>query len=179
MPFSKILNLEKLAIDLSGVVGSLARGERQTVFYLENGTKVGLPICYESIFGEVFAAFVKQGAALMCVITNDSWWQTSPGYKQHFEMSRLRAIETRRYIVRAANTGTSAIIDPKGQPHYKTAYGEPAVIKASVQLLNHKTFYVRYGDYLARLLTTIAGLSAFYVIISIVIRRFLRKKFSI
>ena len=157
MPFTKILApLENLAIDLGGVVGTLTRGEEQIPFYIENGIKVGLPICYESIYGEVFAAFVKQGAVLMGVITNDSWWQTSPGYRQHFEMSRLRAIETRRYIARAANTGTSAIIDPKGKPHYKTVYGEPAVIKAQVELLNRQTFYVRYGDYLARLLTAIA-----------------------
>jgi apolipoprotein N-acyltransferase len=60
-------------------------------------------ICYESVFGEHVAAHVRNGANLLCIMTNDAWWGTSPGYRQHLAYGRLRAIETRRDIARSAN----------------------------------------------------------------------------
>jgi len=160
MPYPKIFGfLEKLAIDLGGISGSLGTDSEQRVFNAtsEQGVlKIGVPICYESIFGKLFSQFVKNGAQLMCVITNDAWWGNTAGYKQHFEMSRLRAIETRRYILRAANTGISAFIDPLGNPHQKTQYKTQTSIVQTVFPNDKITFYTKHGDYLAQFMIGIA-----------------------
>jgi len=162
MPYPLIFGfLENLAIDLGGTSGSLGIDTEQRVFPIttkQGIIKVGVPICYESIFGELFSQFVKNGAQLMCVITNDAWWKNTPGYKQHFEMSRLRAIETRRYILRAANTGISGFIDPFGNAFQKTEYETRTAIAQTVYLNDEITFYTKYGDYLARIMLGIAAL---------------------
>jgi len=156
MPYPKIFGfLENLAIDLGGISGSLGVDSEQRVFYATTAqgvVKMGVPICYESIFGELFSTFVQHGAQLMCVITNDSWWGDTPGYKQHFEMSALRAIETRRYILRAANSGISAFIDPLGNSFQKTKYETRTAIIQMVYPNNEITFYTKYGDYLAKIM---------------------------
>ncbi|MEG2071290.1 MAG: apolipoprotein N-acyltransferase, partial [Bacteroidales bacterium] len=136
MPFPKVFGfLENLVIDLGGPSGSLGVDTTQRAFHttILNGTcKVGAPICYESVYGELFAGFVKDGAQLMTVITNDAWWGNTPGYKQHFLFSKLRAIETRRTILRAANTGISGVIDECGDVVQKSHYNERTVIKQTV-----------------------------------------------
>jgi apolipoprotein N-acyltransferase len=168
MPYPKIFGfLEKLAIDLGGISGSLGIDTDQRAFAAtthQGIVKIGAPICYESIFGELFSQFVKNGAQLMCVITNDAWWGNTPGHKQHFEMSRLRAIETRRYILRAANTGISAFIDPLGNDNQKTKYTTRTAISQTVYPNNKITFYTQYGDYLARIMLGVAALIFLYAI---------------
>lgn len=162
MPYPKIFGfLEKLAIDLGGISGSLSVDSEQRVFYAtskQGVLKIGVPICYESIFGELFSKFVKNGAQVMCVVTNDAWWGNTAGHKQHFEMSRLRAIETRRYVLRAANTGISGFIDPLGNVHQKTKYETRTAIVQTVYPDEALTFYAKYGDYLARIMLAIAAL---------------------
>jgi apolipoprotein N-acyltransferase len=170
MPYPKLFGfLENLAVDLGGISGSLGKDHEQRVFSAttELGVvKVAAPICYESIFGELFSQFVKNGAQIMCIITNDAWWGNTPGYQQHFEMSTLRAIETRRFILRAANTGISAFIDPLGNAHQKTGYETRTAISQTVYLNNEMTFYTKYGDFLARILMGIAGLIFLCVFVS-------------
>lgn len=155
MPFPKVFGfLEKVIIDLGGSSGSLGCDTFQRCFEIARGDaicRIGCPICYESAYGEHFGKFVQHGAELMAVITNDSWWDDSPGHIQHFLFSKLRAIETRRYITRAANGGNSAFIDPRGDVHQKTEYEERLAIRDIVYLNNEITFYTRHGDYLARI----------------------------
>jgi len=162
MPYPKIFGfLEKLAVDLGGTNGSLGTDTEQRVFHAKTQqdiVKIGVPICYESIFGELFSTFVKNGAQLMCVITNDAWWGNTSGYKQHFEMSRLRAIETRRYILRAANTGISGVIDPLGNSFQKTEYETQTAINQIVYCNNEISFYTKYGDYLAKIMLGLTAL---------------------
>ena len=169
MPYPKIFGfLENLAIDLGGTSGSLGIDSKQRAFTAttdQGVIKVGAPICYESIFGELFSQFVKNGAQLMCIITNDAWWGNTPGHKQHFEMSKLRAIETRRYILRAANTGISGFIDPLGKAHQQTQYEIRTAIAQTVYLNNEITFYTRYGDYLARMMVAVSGLLLLFVVV--------------
>jgi len=69
--------------------------------------KIAPIICYESVFGEFVTDYVKKGAQALFIITNDGWWKNTNGYKQHLYFASLRAIETRRQVVRAANTGVS------------------------------------------------------------------------
>lgn len=155
MPFPKVFGfLEKVIINLGGTSGSLGCDTFQRCFEFRRENeiyKIGCPICYESAYGEHFGKFVQHGAQFMAVITNDSWWDDSPGHTQHFLFSKLRAVETRRYIMRAANGGNSAFIDPRGDVHQKTEYDTRVAIRDIVYPNNEITFYTKHGDYLARI----------------------------
>lgn len=157
--------LENLAIDLGGTVGSLAVDKEQIPFNIGDTLDVAPLICYESIYGEFSGNFIKQGARLIFIITNDGWWGNTPGHKQHFAMARLRAIELRRSIARSANTGISCFIDQRGDVFQETAYWEPAVIRQSLNLNDRITFYARMGDYFGRIS---AFLSVVFILMSIV-----------
>ncbi len=150
--------LENFAIDLGGTVGSLGMDSIRKVYTTVKAVKVGPAICYESIFGEFFAQFVRNGAQIMIIITNDGWWGNTAGHRQHYDFAHLRAIETRRSIARSANTGISAFIDQRGDALQETAYWVPAVIKGTLNANDRITFYVEHGDYIARILTYLGGL---------------------
>lgn len=160
MPYPQVFGfLEKLAIDLGGTTGSLGSDSVQRAFHLQGvAAPIGVPVCYESAYGEHFGKFVNNGAKLMAVITNDGWWGDTPGYQQHFAFSKLRAVESRRTILRAANTGMSAFIDEKGDAHQQTKYGERTAIKQVVYPNDTITFYVKYGDYIARFFVALTAL---------------------
>ena len=150
--------LENFAIDLGGTVGSLGMDSIRKVYTTVKAVKVGPAICYESIFGEFFAQFVRNGAQIMIIITNDGWWGNTAGHRQHYDFAHLRAIETRRSIARSANTGISAFIDQRGDALQQTAYWVPAVMKGTLNSNDRITFYVEHGDYIARILTYLGGL---------------------
>lgn len=162
MPFPKVFGfLENAIIKLGGSNSSLGNDTEQRTFEFEADGKpvrIGAAICYESVYGELVGKFVRNGANVLCVITNDSWWDDSPGHMQHFEMSRLRAVETRRYVLRTANGGFSGVIDPLGRVLQKTEYGERTALQATVNAYTRETFYVKHGDYLARIAVVIAAL---------------------
>ena len=113
--------------------------------------KAGVAICYESAFGEYVGSFCKKGADLLFVITNDGWWGDTPGYKQHFEFSKLRAIENRRCIARSANTGRSGFFNQRGDVLQQTRYWEPDAIRETLKANTKVTFYAKNGDYLSRI----------------------------
>jgi apolipoprotein N-acyltransferase len=152
LPFPFIFkHLESVAIDLGGTTGSLGKQEERTVFVSEDNSMRTAPVvCYESVYGEYVGEYVKNGANFISIITNDGWWGDTPGYKQHLKYGRLRAIETRRWIVRSANTGISCFISPLGEIEQPTDYWVPAVISQGIYLNDELTFYTRYGDYIAR-----------------------------
>jgi len=152
MPFPALFKpLEDFAIDLGGTAGSLGMQDDRTVFVsADKRSKVAPVICYESIYGEYTNEYIKNGAQILFIITNDGWWGDTPGYKQHLAYGRLRAIETRRDIARSANTGISAFINQRGDISQATEWWVPAVIQAELNLNDKLTFYVRSGDYLAK-----------------------------
>jgi apolipoprotein N-acyltransferase len=152
MPFPFIFKyLGNFALDLGGTTGSLGIQKDRTVFVSpDNKMKAAPVICYESVYGEFVSKYVKNGAQFIAIITNDGWWGDTPGYKQHLQSGTLRAIETRRYVVRSANTGTSCIITDKGEILQATKWWTPAVIKGQIKLNTELTFYARFGDYIAR-----------------------------
>ena len=153
MPFPKLLKpLESFAIDLGGTIGSLGIDTEPKVYNsLKDSVKIAAIICYESVYGEFVTEFVKKGANIIFVITNDAWWGNTPGHKQHLSFSVLRAIETRRSIARSANTGISAFINQRGDVLQETKYGVGDVIKRELYLNSKKTVYVNYGDYIGRI----------------------------
>lgn len=166
--------LEKFAIDLGGTVGSLGMDSIRKVYTTVGTVAVGPVICYESIFGEFFAEFVRNGAQVMIIITNDGWWGNTAGHRQHHAFAHLRAIETRRSIARSANTGISAFIDQRGDALQETAYWVPAVIKGKVNANGYLTFYVRHGDYIARFMSYLAGLMMITAIVTSLKRKYLK-----
>jgi apolipoprotein N-acyltransferase len=176
MPFPKVFGfLGNAIIELGGSNSSLGTDTAQRVFEIDvDGKKVrvGTGICYESIYGELMGRFVKNGANVLCIITNDSWWKDSPGHGQHFEMARLRAIETRRYILRAANGGFSGVIAPTGSVLMRTKYDERTAIHTRVNAQTRETFYVKHGDYIAKIAVVLTFAALFFCIIAPIVRRF-------
>lgn len=164
-PFPFLLKpLEKI-FDFGGTMGTLGISEKQNVLLSKNqDIKAASIICYESIYGEFVGNYVRNGANILAIITNDGWWGDSPGHRQHFDYARLRAIEYRRSIVRSANTGISSFINVKGDDFQTTNYWEPAVIKGKVRLNNEMTYYAKHGDYLA---TTSLFISSLLILIFI------------
>lgn len=132
---------------------------------------VGCAVCYESIYGEYCTGYVRDGARLLAVITNDAWWGDTPGYVQHLSYAGLRAIETRRWVVRSANTGISAIIDPTGKVVSRTSWWKPEILKGEVGLRDSETFFVTHGDYIGRICTLMFVLT----LLAALVRRFTGK----
>ncbi len=112
-------------------------------------TKIGTLICYEAIFPEIAAEYGRKGADLFVNITNDAWFGRTAAPWQHLSMVTLRSVENRKYTVRAANTGISAVIDPLGRIVARTELFERTTLKGRVYLGNHETFYTRRGDVFA------------------------------
>lgn len=153
MPFPYIFKLfEGLAIDMGGTVGSLGTQSTRTVFK-DRDRNIGIApvICYESVYGDFVSEYVRNGANLIFIVTNDGWWDDTPGYKQHLQYARLRAIENRRCIARSANTGVSCFIDEFGNISQATPYWQAAVISQNIQPNNTITFFSRFGDVLSYL----------------------------
>jgi apolipoprotein N-acyltransferase len=144
--------LRSLAIDLGGTVGTLKISDQRTVFKgKDDRFKAGPLICYESVYGEFVTGFVRNGANILFIITNDGWWGNTPGHRQHMDFSILRAIETRRSIARSANTGISAFVDQRGDVFQATPYWEPTAIRQKLSTNEKLTFYAKNGDYLSRI----------------------------
>ena len=150
LPYVKVLGPidDKL---LGGVAGRCVGQPAVSNLMFRQEVPVGCAVCYESVYGEHCASYVRAGAQLLTIITNDAWWGDTPGYRQHLNYARLRAIETRRDIARCGNTGISAFIDQQGRILERTAWWEPAVLKGTVNLSSRQTFFVRAGDIVGRL----------------------------
>jgi apolipoprotein N-acyltransferase len=142
--------LKPLVDKLDGTVEGLGTQPYREAFGGGTG-KIAPVICYESIYGEYHTDYVKAGAQATFIMTNDGWWDRSAGHKQHLKYACLRAIETRRSIARAANTGISCFINQRGDILQPTAYGEEAAISGTIRFNDEVTFYVKWGDLIARL----------------------------
>lgn len=125
-----------------------------------NGTQTPTLICYDSVFPSWVRKYVVQGAGYLTIITNDGWWGNTSGHEQHFAYARLRAIEFDRWVVRSANNGISGIIAPDGTIKVETPYWEKTAFNYEVPVLNSRTFYTRFGDWLPflMLVLTVSGI---------------------
>lgn len=163
MPYPALFKpLESFAINLGGTSGSLGMQDRRDCFLPFpdmnpsardagiRGATVAPVICYESIYGEYVTDYIKNGAEVIFIITNDGWWDNTAGHRQHLSYGRLRAIETRRSIARSANTGISCFISQNGDISQPTKWWEEAVITQPINKNSGITFYVAHGDYIAR-----------------------------
>ncbi|HEX2967306.1 MAG TPA: apolipoprotein N-acyltransferase [Syntrophorhabdaceae bacterium] len=132
--------------DLTAAGGDFTRGAGHTPLTSDAGP-VGLLICYEGVFPAITYETVREGAQVLVNLTNDAWYDRTSAPYQHFAFYVFRAIETDRYVLRAANTGISAIIDPKGRVSARTPIFTQEVLKGSFSMKQTKTFYVDHGDY--------------------------------
>ncbi len=151
-PYQNILKpiLGNIMIDLGGTVAMKTTQEDREVLWLDDSTGTAPIICYESVYGEYVTEYVQNGANFLSIITNDAWWGNTQGHKQHLSYAKLRAVESRRYVARSANTGISAIINSRGDIVKSLGYEKRGTIKGKVGVASGKTFYVKYGDYIAR-----------------------------
>jgi len=122
--------------------------------------KIGVQICYEIIFPGLSRAMARNNASLLINITNDAWFGTTSGPYQHFSMAVFRAVENKRSLARAANTGISGFIDPAGRILAATALLEEAAVVRPIPLLTEKTVYTIIGDLFARLCMAVVVLAA-------------------
>ncbi len=165
MPYFTLLRpLGKLVDRLGGIAGSLGTGNPQ-VFETSRGEVVAPAICYESIYGEHLSGQVIQGATLIFIITNDGWWRDTPGYRQHNQYARIRAVETRRSIARSASTGISSFIGQKGEIIKQSEWNEPGSMAATLHHNNRITFYTRTGNFIGRISVFLSALLLLYMLV--------------
>jgi apolipoprotein N-acyltransferase len=151
VPFGEYVpfkNVFTFASPLVEAAGDFAEGNRITVFPVAGGT-ISTAICYEVVFPELARRAVLGGSRLLSTITNDAWYGTTSAPWQHFDQARMRAIEQGRYLIRAANTGISGLVDPYGRVLDRSALFEPAVLVGDVRFLEGLTVYARMGDALS------------------------------
>ncbi|HCC53658.1 MAG TPA: apolipoprotein N-acyltransferase [Desulfobulbaceae bacterium] len=141
IPFRKILSF---ASPLVETLGAFTPGQTNAPLSCQN-SRIGVLICFESIFPEISRQQAEAGANLLVTLTNDAWFGRSSAPWQHLSMAVFRAVETRKSLVRAANTGVSAFIDPLGRIQEASPLFAEYAHSQPVALLNGLTCYVRWG----------------------------------
>jgi len=166
-PYIRVLKplLGNLMLDFGGSIASLGRDKERKIFLNSfNNAKIAPVICYESIYGEYVTEYVKNGANIFAIITNDSWWGNSLGHKHLLAQAKLRAIETRREILRSANSGISAHINALGDITESLPYGYRGALHVTAHTLKGETKYVKYGDVIYRICLFIFGFLSVYLL---------------
>ncbi len=129
-----------------GTTGGYGSDKEAGILSTSGNPYVTAPIiCYESIYGEYVTNYVLKGSNLLTIMTNDGWWANTPGHRQHLQYARLRAIETRKWVARSANTGISAVIDNAGALRETRAWDTASFIKFAIPPITGETFFVRNG----------------------------------
>jgi apolipoprotein N-acyltransferase len=162
VPFGEYVPLQRLftfggrfAAKLVQEVSDFSPGSEAVTGEVD-GHRIGGYICYEAIFPGLVRRFAASGAELLVNVTNDAWYGTTSAPYQHLAMAAFRAVENRRYMVRAANTGITAVVDPWGRVLEPTRLFERAVLVREVPFVAGTTFYTRHGDVFARACAAVA-----------------------
>lgn len=157
-----------------GTAGGYGHDKEAVAFKVKGNPYVTAPIiCYESIYGEYITDYIKKGANLLTIMTNDGWWANTAGHRQHLQYARLRAVETRKWIARSANTGISAVINSNGEIVERRAWDEASSIKYPVPPEAGETFFVRNGAIIYKLAAFLIIILLAYHFIMIVKKRFI------
>ncbi len=161
VPFGEYVPFQRalfFVAPLVEAVSAFTAGDRVTMLPVREHM-VSTAICYEVTYPSQAREAVRQGAELLTTITNDAWYGHSSAAYQHFEMAAMRAIEQGRYLVRAANTGVSGIIDPYGRVLIRTDLFETAAVVGEARFVQERTLYARIGDLVALLATVLTVLA--------------------
>ncbi len=151
VPFGEYVPLARLFPFVHKLVvgiGDFSPGLRAVPLNIGNGV-IGVLVCFEGIFPEISRAYVQAGSRLLVNISNDAWYKQSSAPYQHLSMTTFRAVENRVPLVRATNTGITAIIDSRGHIRAATQLFKEAVLTGEVKLGEGNTIYTRYGDMFA------------------------------
>ena len=171
VPFGEYIPLRKLLFFIESTIGegigNFGSGKEIVNFRLPRGT-FGVLICFEIIFPDLCRRFVREGADFLVTITNDAWFGKTSAPYQHLSMATFRAIENRVFIARAANTGISAFIDPKGKIVKRGDIFTEEAINGTIRIMKRKTFYTLYGDIFAWICS---GLSLILLVTYTLIRK--------
>jgi apolipoprotein N-acyltransferase len=159
VPFGEYLPFPRLFAFAGGLtkeVGEFTAGRSRAP--LDAGTtRLGIFICYESVFPGDVRQFAEQGAQVFVNLSNDGWYGDSGAYAQHLNQTRMRAIENDRWILSATDTGVTASIDPYGRIVARLPRKQRAVLVAPYALTSVTTFYTRHGDWFAWLCAIISA----------------------
>jgi apolipoprotein N-acyltransferase len=159
VPFGEYLPFPKLFAFAGGLtkeVGEFKAGESRAP--LEAGSeRLGIFICYESVFPDEVRQFADNSAQVFVNISNDGWYGDSGAYAQHLNQTRMRAIENDRWILSATDTGVTASLDPYGRTVVRLPRKERGVLVAPYALTSVTTFYTRHGDWFAYLCAIISA----------------------
>jgi apolipoprotein N-acyltransferase len=161
VPFGEYVPLKRLLFfvaPLVQAVSDFSAGDRPALLQVGDH-RASAAICYEVIYPGLMRRFVREGSELLTTITNDAWFGRSSAAYQHFEQASIRAIEQGRYLVRAANTGISGVVDPYGRVLERTRLFETSTVVREVRFLQGRTFYNRIGDAVAYLCLTITAVA--------------------
>lgn len=153
MPYTRYLGfIKKLTLQLGGTMRSHGtQASRENFISPGDSLSIAPVICWESVFGEFVTDYIKKGAQMIFIITNDGWWGNTPGHVQHNALAAIRAVETRRSIARSANTGISSFINQRGDMLQVLTWWKAGALTGSLHANKSLTFYVKHGDYLARI----------------------------
>ncbi|PYX01167.1 MAG: apolipoprotein N-acyltransferase [Acidobacteria bacterium] len=152
VPFKRVFGF---AGGLTKEVGDFLPGGSRAPL-VAGDAKLGVFICYESIFPDEIRQFVANGAQVIVNISNDGWYGDSGAYAQHLRQARMRAVENARWLLRDTNTGVTAVIDPYGRIVASAPRKMRTALEANYGLSNVTTFYTRHGDWFAYLCAIIS-----------------------
>jgi apolipoprotein N-acyltransferase len=159
VPFGEYVPLKRVlffAAPLVEAVSDFSAGDSAVLLPVD-GRRISVAICYEIVYPDLVRRFVAEGSELLTTITNDAWFGETAAPHQHFAQASLRAIENGRFLVRAANTGVSGVVDPYGRVAARSDLFEPAVIVTPVVFQTATTVYTRIGDLFAYLATVLVA----------------------
>ena len=151
VPFKRVFGF---AGGLTQEVGDFSPGTSRAP--LQAGSKLGVFICYESIFPDEIRQLAANGAQVFVNVSNDGWYGDSGAYAQHLKQARMRAVENDRWLLRDTNTGVTSSIDPYGRVVSSLPRKVRAALDAPYALTNVTTFYTRHGDWFAYLCAIIS-----------------------
>lgn len=149
-PYPRLFFFLKPVLEAFGGTTAGRGFQRERSVFAQGRAPIAPAICYESVFGPHLAAHVRNGAQAIFILTNDAWWDHTAGHIQHWHYARLRAIENRRAIARAANTGISGFIGPKGEVWQKSRYNETVALRGDILLQQGLTFYSKNPGLVSR-----------------------------
>ena len=159
VPFGEYLPFPRLFAFAGGLtkeVGQFQAGTSRAPLDA-GGTRLGIIICYESVFPGEVREFADQGAQVLVNLSNDAWYGDSGAYAQHLNQTRMRAIENDRWMLSATDTGVTASIDPYGRTVARLPRKERGALVAPYALISATTFYTRHGDWFAWLCAIISA----------------------
>ena len=162
VPFGEYVPLADFlffAKKLTHELGTFGRGTKREPLDVD-GTRIGVFICYESIFPNEVRQFARNGAEVFVNISNDGWYGDTGAPLQHLNMARMRAVENDRWLLRDTNTGVTAVIDPYGRVVAKAPRWQRTALQSAYDVEESTTFYTRHGDWFPILcaIITVAGL---------------------